>query len=63
MTLDDFIFLIHSVKFKTLQNYENFSFYFQFERKKKEFIEKLKELEKTQLRLQGLQKKWEEAVE
>ena len=35
----------------------------QFEQKKKEFIEKLKELEKTQLRNQGLQKKWEEAVQ
>src|SRR3990167_3776082 len=35
----------------------------QFEQKKKEFIKKLEELEKTQLRLQGLQRKWEEAVE
>ena len=35
----------------------------QFEQKKKEFIEKLKELEKTQLRNQELQKKWEAAVQ
>ena len=35
----------------------------QFGQKKKEFIEKLGELEKTQLRLQVLQKKWEEAVQ
>ncbi|OHE76842.1 MAG: hypothetical protein A3F67_10105 [Verrucomicrobia bacterium RIFCSPHIGHO2_12_FULL_41_10] len=35
----------------------------QFEQKKKEFIKKLEELEKTQLRLQELQKKWEKAVQ
>ncbi|HLB34918.1 MAG TPA: hypothetical protein VJK54_11890 [Chthoniobacterales bacterium] len=35
----------------------------QFEHKKKEFIEALKELEKMQQRFQGLQKKWEEAVQ